>query len=132
MPVSLVSRLGLKSEFAEFKSVLNDARNQVMTPVDAEAMAKELVESGGREFVAMVKELTTALANTRQELESANRRYERLTAELARRGISLGDDIPARSEEEPAAESPAPKSDPAADSEAEWEDWNRRFQSLLG
>jgi hypothetical protein len=48
MPVSLVSRMGRRSAVAEFKSVLNDAQNQVMVSVDAEAMANDLVESGGR------------------------------------------------------------------------------------
>ena len=87
MPASLVSRMGLRSEFSDFKSVLNDAQNQVMTPVDAESMARELVQSNGREYVEMVRELSTALANAKKELEEANRRYERLTADLAKRGI---------------------------------------------
>ena len=53
MPSALVSRLGQRREIAEFKSVLNDARNQILRPVDAESMAQELAESGGREFVEM-------------------------------------------------------------------------------
>ena len=75
MPVSLVSRLGRKSTVAEFKSVLNDAQNQVLVSVDAEAMANDLVESGGREYVEMVRALSTDLANARKELESANQLY---------------------------------------------------------
>ena len=127
MPVSLVSRMGLRNEFSEFKSVLNDAQNQVMTPVDAEAMARELVEAGGREFVDMVRELTTALANARRDLEDANRRYARLTADLARRGISVDAEAP----QPPAAEAPAREAVAAADGRAEWEEWDRKFQSLL-
>lgn len=133
MPTSLVSCLGQRNEFSEFKSVLNDAQNHVMQPVDVEAMARELVESGGREFVEMVRELTTDLANTKQELEDANRRYERLNAELERRGIrveaevvpTVGGSSAAEPGEQRAQES-------AADAEAEWEEWDRRFQSLLG
>lgn len=127
MPSSLVSRLGQRNEFSEFKTVLNDARNQVMRPVDAEGMARELVESGGRDYVEMVRELTTDLANTRQELESANRRYERLVADLAKRGISVNDlesAFPAKSQ--------PPKPAPADNGLAEWEEWDRKFQSLLG
>lgn len=127
MPVSLVSRLGRRNEFAEFKTVLSDARNQVMQPVDAEGMARELVESGGRDYVEMVRELSTELANARRELESVNRRYERLVADLAKRGISLVGEPETPPEGEPSA-----VSDPAADGIAEWEEWNRRFQSLLG
>ena len=41
MPVSLVSRMGRRSTVAEFKSVLNDAQNQVMLSVDAEATGIE-------------------------------------------------------------------------------------------
>ena len=135
MPATLVSRLGHRNEFAEFKSVLNDARDQVMTPVDAEAMARDLVQSGGREYVEMVRELTAALANARRDLESANRRYDCLTAELARRGIDIAADRPSASGGEscPPAEAPAAsrKSDSVKDERAEWEDWNRKFQSLL-
>ena len=78
MPAALVSRLGQRREIGEFKSVLNDAQNQVMQPVDVEAMAQALAESGGREFVEMVRNLTAALENAKIELENANRRYERL------------------------------------------------------
>ena len=127
MPVSLVSRLGRRNEFAEFKTVLSDARNQVMQPVDAEGMARELVESGGRDYVEMVRELSTELANAKRELEDANRRYERLTAELARRGIAVDD---------PASPPIATRtvSEPVSDDNglAEWEEWNRRFEALLG
>ena len=127
MPVSLVSRLGRRNEFAEFKTVLSDARNQVMQPVDAEGMARELVESGGRDYVEMVRELSTELANARRELESVNRRYERLVADLARRGVNV-DELDSVS---PANPPPSPEPDSAADGLAEWEEWNRRFQSLL-
>lgn len=120
MPVALVNRLGRRNEFAEFKTVLNDARNQILQPVDAEAMARELVESGGREYVDMVRELSTDLANTRRELEAANRRCERLVAELARRGIAIDEDRPERTVAAPADES------------SEWDEWNRKFQALLG
>ena len=127
MPSALVNRLGQKRELSEFKSVLNDARNHVMHPVDAESMAQELVQAGGREFVEMVKELTTALETAKRELEDANRRYERLTADLARRGISIeetGDEPP---------EKPAPREPPSVlDGLDEWEEWDRRFKSLLG
>ena len=128
--------LGQRREIAEFKSVLRDAQNQIMCPADAESMAKELVKSGGREFVNMVRELTTALANARRELEDANRRYERLAADLRQRGIGIPEDpCP---QQKPDGLSAAPTSDvtpgetrsPKAEL-AEWEDWNRRFQSLL-
>ena len=129
MPVSLVSRMGLRSEFSEYKSVLRDVQDQVMIPVDAEALAKELVQSGGRAFVDIVRELTTTLASTRKELASANRRCERLSAELARHGIGLAAEAPP-----PAAPGdPAPPSaGPVVDAAAEWEEWDRRFQALLG
>lgn len=136
MPVSLVSRMGLRNEFAEFKTVLNEAQNQVMTPVDAEAMARELVESGGREYVEMVRELSEALAQTRQELENANRRYDRLTADLARRGVSFDADFSPQRDEgrttsDEQADHSSRRTDPAAEEQAEWEEWDRRFQSLL-
>ena len=125
MPAAMVSRLG-RREISEFKSVLTDAQNHVMRPVDVEAMAEELAKSGGREFVEMVRELTTSLANAQTELENANRRYARLTADLARRGISI---------EEPGAaapEEPKPR-EPKSILEGmdEWEEWDRRFRSLL-
>ena len=127
MPTALVSRLGQRREVAEFKSVLNDAQNQVLQSVDVEAMAQELVESGGREFVEMVRGLTTALTDAKRELEDANRRYERLVADLARRGVSIGesgDKVP---------EKPKPR-EPKSILEGidEWEEWDRRFRSLLG
>jgi len=128
MPASLVSRIGLKSKVAEFKSVLNDAQSQVMMSVDAEAMARELVESGGGEYVEIVRALSADLANARKELESANRRYERLVADLARRGVSVELDQPPPEEVRP---EPVAASDPKADGLAEWEDWDRRFRSLL-
>lgn len=126
MPASLVSRMGLRRELTDFKSVLSDARNQVLVPVDVEAMAQSLVEAGGREFVEMVRELTIALANTRQELEAANRHCERLKAELEKRGV-LADEPP------PQPQQPAePPPEPAATAQDEWEEWDKRFRSLLG
>ena len=133
MPMPLVSRLGRRNEFAEFKSVLNDAGNQVMTPVDAEAMARELVESGGREYVEVVRELTAALANAKRELEDANRRYDRLTAELARRGIVLGEgDAPELAALPSGAADGPGEADSAVEPRDEWAEWDRKFQSLLG
>ena len=127
MPVSLVSRLGQRNEFAEFKSVLSDARNQILSPVDVESMARQLVESGGRDFVDMVRALSTELADARRELEAANRRYGRMVAELAERGIAVDDfgvsDASGPSVPEPVA---------ADDGLAEWEEWDRRFRALLG
>lgn len=147
MPASLVSRIGLRSELAEYKSVLRDVRDQVMVAVDAEAMARELVASGGREYVDLVRELTTALASVKKELAAANQRCARLESELERRGISLEDEgrpgdgqhggasssadsgpVP----EEPGAPSADGAAEPAVDPEAEWEAWDRRFQALLG
>ena len=126
MPAAMVSRLG-RREVSEFKSVLNDAQNHVMRPVDVEAMAEELAKSGGREFVEMVRELTASLTNAQTELENANRRYERLVADLAKRGISIGEPDVAAPEE------PAPR-EPKSILEGmdEWEEWDRRFRSLLG
>ena len=126
MPANLVSRLG-RRELTDFKSVLNDANNHVRSTIDAEAMAQELMESGRGDLVEMVRELTTSLANAERELENANRRYERLTADLARRGISI---------EESGAEmsaKPQPR-EPKSILEGmdEWEEWDRRFRSLLG
>ena len=126
MPAAMVSRLG-RREVSEFKSVLNDAQNHVMRPVDVEAMAEELAKSGGREFVEMVRELTASLANAQTELENANRRYERLTADLAKRGISIGEPGDQASEEAPPRE---PKS--ILEGMDEWEEWDRKFRSLLG
>lgn len=132
MPVSLVSRLGRSNEFSEFKSVLNDAQNQVLQHVDAEAMARELVQSGGREYVEMVRELTAALANTRKELEEANRRYERLTADLRRRGVPLEESKAALTDEKGAAPvATVTAAETSAVDQDEWEEWNRRFESLL-
>ena len=126
MPANLVSRLG-RRELADFKSVLNDANNHVRSTIDAESMAQELMESGRGDLVEMVRELTASLANAERELENANRRYERLTADLARRGISI---------EEPgeeAPEKPRPR-EPESILEGidEWEEWDRKFRSLLG
>ena len=126
MPATLVNRLG-RRELTDFKSVLNDANNHVRSTIDAEAMAQELMESGRGDLVEMVRELTTSLANAERELENANRRYERLTADLARRGISI---------EESGAEAPkeSPRREPQSILEGmdEWEEWDRRFRSLLG
>ena len=126
MPTTLVSRLG-RRELSEFKSVLNDANNHVRSTIDAESMAQELMESGRGDLVEMVRELTTALANTEKELENANRRYERLTADLARRGIGIeesGDEVP---------EKPRPREHRSIlEGMDEWEEWDRRFRALLG
>ena len=75
MPTTLVSRLGRRNEFAEFKSVIREAQDQVMSPVDAEAMARELVDGDGRAYVDMVRELSSELKCARRELEEANRKY---------------------------------------------------------
>ena len=128
MPVTLVSRLGARNEYAEFKSVLRDAQNQVMTPVDAESMARELAESGGREYVEVVRELTTALEGAKRELAAANWRYERLVSNLERRGIPL-EEMRSTPAETP-VEAPAER--PVAAGRDEWDEWNRKFQSLLG
>lgn len=126
MPANLVSRLG-RRELTDFKSVLNDANNHVRSTIDAEAMAQELMESGRGDLVEMVRELTTALANSEKELESANRRYERLVSDLAHRGISI---------EEAGGE--APEKPQSRESESilegmdEWEEWDRKFRALLG
>ena len=128
MPVSLVSRMGRRSAVAEFKSVLNDAQNQVMVSVDAEAMANDLVESGGREYVEMVRALSADLANARKELEAANLRYERLVANLRQRGISLDADPPPRQE---TPEAPVQESAPVADERDDWDTWDQRFKALF-
>ena len=137
MPSALVSRLGQRREIGEFKAVLNDARNQIMRPVDAESMAQELAESGGREVIEMVKELTTALANAKRELEESNRRYEQLVSSLERRGVSLSEDPLPQSAADASSAAPSagqPSGEPKSfeDGLAEWEEWDRRFRSLLG
>ena len=126
MPANLVNRLG-RRELTDFKSVLNDANNHVRRTIDAEAMAQELMESGRGDLVEMVRELTMSLAKAEQELENANRRYERLTANLVRRGINVeesGNEAP---------EKPQPR-EPKSILEGmdEWEEWDRKFRSLLG
>ena len=128
MPATLVSRLGRRNELAEFKSVLSDANNHVRSTIDAESMAQELVESGRADLVEMVRELTTALTNAERELENANRRYERLSADLTRRGISIEESGAV------ATEPPSPPREPKSILEGmdEWEEWDRRFRSLLG
>ena len=130
MPATLVSRLGRRNELAEFKSGLNDANNHVRSTIDAEAMAQELMESGRGDLVEMVRELTTSLANAERELENANRRYERLTADLARRGIRIEE---SNGKDEALKETPPPR-EPKSILEGmdEWEEWDRRFRSLLG
>ena len=126
MPTTLVSRLG-RRELADFKSVLNDANNHVRSTIDAEAMAQELMASGRGDLVEMLRELTTALANAERELENANRRYERLAADLARRGIGIEES------REEAPEKPKPREPPSImDGMDEWEEWDRKFRSLLG
>ena len=127
MPATLVSRLG-RHELSEFKSVLNDANNHVRSTVDVESMARELMESGRGDLVEMVRELTTSLANAERELENANRRYERLTADLARRGIGIGE-----SGDEASETTPPPREPPSImDGIDEWEEWDRKFRALLG
>ena len=126
MPANLVSRLG-RRELTDFKSVLNDANNHIRSTIDVESMAQELMASGRGDLVEMVRELTTSLANAERELENANRRYERLTADLARRGISIeesGDEAP--------KESPRREPQSILEGMDEWEEWDRRFRSLLG
>ena len=128
--------LGQRREVAEFKSVLRDARDQIMCPADVESMAQELVKSGGREFVEMVREMTVALMKARRELADANRRYERLTSDLRQRGIGISENTcqplkPDRRSTAPtdyvsSGETRSPKGELG-----EWEEWNRRFQSLL-
>ena len=132
MPATLVDRLG-RRELTDFKSVLNDANNHVRSTIDAESMAQELMESGRGDLVEMVRELTTSLANAERELENANRRYERLTADLARRGISIGESGDKAAEDEAPKETPPPR-EPQSILEGmdEWEEWDRRFRSLLG
>ena len=126
MPATLVGRLG-RRELTDFKSVLNDANNHVRSTIDAESMAQELMESGRGDLVEMVRELTTSLANAERELENANRRYERLTADLARRGISVEE-----SGDEATRESPRREPKSILEGMDEWEEWDRRFRSLLG
>ena len=126
MPANLVSRLG-RRELTDFKSVLNDANNHVRSTIDAEAMAQQLMESGRGDLVEMVRELTASLANAERELENANRRYERLTADLARRGIRIGESADETPKDPPRRE---PKS--ILEGMDEWEEWDRRFRSLLG
>ena len=127
MPANLVSRLG-RRELTDFKSVLNDANNHIRSTIDVESMAQELMASGCGDLVEMVRELTTSLANAERELENANRRYERLTADLARRGISIEESGKKAPEESP------PPREPKSILEGmdEWEEWDRRFRSLLG
>lgn len=79
-----------------------------------------------QDLAELVKDLTTELANTKQELENANRRYERLTADLAKRGIGIEEG------EQPQKESSRKEPPSPLDGQAEWEEWDRRFQSLLG
>ena len=126
MPANLVSRLG-RRELSDFKSVLNDANNHVRSTIDVEAMAQELMESGRGDLVEMVRELTTALANSERELENANRRYERLAADLVRRGISVEESGDVATKESPRRE---PES--ILEGMDEWEEWDRKFRSLLG
>ena len=126
MPTTLVSRLE-RRELSEFKSVLNDANNHVRSTIDAESMAQELMVSGRGDLVEMVRELTTALASAEKELENANRRYERLAADLAHRGISIEESSDGTPDE------PQPREPPSImDGIDEWKEWDRRFRSLLG
>ena len=126
MPANLVSRLG-RRELTDFKSVLNDANNHVRSTIDVEAMAQELMESGRGDLVEMVRELTTSLSNAERELENAIRRYERLTADLAHRGIRIKE-----STDETPKEAPRREPESILEGMDEWEEWDRRFRSLLG
>ena len=72
MPTVFVSRLGLKREIAELKSVPSDAQNHIGRPEDAEAMVQELVESGGSSKVAKSK------ADGLAEWEEWDRRFKAL------------------------------------------------------
>lgn len=108
--------------------VLNNAQNHVLHQVDVEMMARELVQSGGRELVEMVRDLTTDLETTKKELEEANRKYERLTADLRQRGIRI--DEGAQPPQQAAPSPKVPKS--PLDGAAEWEEWDRRFRALMG
>ena len=90
MPSAFISRLGQKRELGEFKSVLTDARNHVLQPIDV--------------------------------------------ANLERRGIDVTDDPPPDAEVahgEPSDALPSEKPKSQADGLAEWEEWDRRFRSLL-
>ena len=88
---------------------------------------RELTDYGRGDLVEMVRELTTSLANAERELENANRRYERLTANLARRGIGIEE-----SDGEAPRESPRREPKSILEGMDEWEEWDRRFRSLLG
>jgi len=131
MPATLVSRLGQRNELAEIKTVLHDAGSRVMRAVDAEAMAHELMASGSREIVEMVRDLTTSLAHAEKELESANRRYERLTADLARRGIRISEDEQPDATDGKLEVAPSCRESKLS-ADAEWESWDQKFRSLLG
>ena len=135
MPSALVNRLGQRREMAEFKSVLNDAQNHVMLSVDVEHMAQDLVQSGGKEYVDMVRALTADLSNAKKELDQANRRYEQLVADLKKRGISLTEVISPQEERptpvNPPGDRPSVEPKSSADEQAEWEEWDRRFRALL-
>ena len=135
MPSALVGQLVRRRESAELRSVLNDARDHIMQPVDVEAMAVKLMEAGCGDFVTLVKGLTEDLANAKRELENANRRCERLTAELAKRGIDIDGEEPQQSGSGrptagPAEEKKVPPS--PLDGQSEWEEWDRRFRALIG
>lgn len=138
MPAALVSQLGLKREVFEFKSVLNDACGHIRQPVDVERMAQELAQSGGRgrEFVEMVRALTEDLASAKKELEFANQRYERLVADLKRRGVGLEDPPTPEAAvaccEEPPKDVQHAEARTPEDGQAIWEEWDRRFRALLG
>jgi len=128
MPTSFVGQVRKRSTLSEFKSVLRDAQNQVLSSVDTESMAEALVESDGRNYVEMVRDLSRSLANAEKELEASNRRYERLVADLEKRGIRI-DENGLSCDESPG---PSPVTTANADVVDEWEEWNLKFQSLLG
>ena len=155
MPSALVSHMGLKRELAECKSVLNEAQNHVMQPVDVGVMAEKLVESGGREFVTLVRGLTLDLEATKRELENANRRCERMREELTRSGVDVDENGLVKNRDDSRAKKAVkkdiakettevsvvkhepkdePKKEPPSilDGQAVWEEWDRRFKALLG
>jgi len=128
MPTSFVGQVRRRSTLSEFKSVLRDAQNQVMSSVDTESMAEALVESDGRNYVEMVRDLSRSLANAEKELEASNRRYERLVADLEKRGIRIDENGLSCDE----TRGPLSVTTANADVVDEWEEWNLKFQSLLG
>ena len=78
---------------------------------------------------------SVALETAKRELEDANRRYERLVADLKRRGVGLVEERKPESgdsPEEQSADNPSCDSKSSEDGQAVWEEWDRRFRALLG